>query len=293
MPRLLTILLCTLLLSLSAQSAWPEAREYCRFQKRDLYRAVSKDGIAVLDLPTLNNSDNSTLAPITTIYGLHFGTSTIAIPKPLLRWHTVVNLRHQGMDVAVTYCPLSGAAVAFDGIHMGVTGLVLNSNMVFYDRATKSLVPQLYGEGIDGRLSGVELPTLPLVETDWQRWKTSYPHTLIVEPRTKNGIDYTHNPYAAYATSDELWFPVCITVSLLPAKSRVFVMEYKEETVAVHLDALMGGVHKDRRFSVGGLPVVLTYNAALNAVVSDVPVKQTTAYWFAWQALHPKTRLIK
>lgn len=288
---LLLSLFCSLLQPTSA--SWAGEQAYCKFQERNLYRAVKKDGIPILDMPPIIACSNSTLPRHTRIYGLRVGNSALAIPKAVLRWHAVVNIKRQRAPISVTYCPLSGSAVAFAGVQLGVSGLVLDSNLVLYDKKTQSLIPQLYGEGIDGKLSGVELPTLPLVETDWGHWKKKYPHSEVVSPKHTSTIDYSRNPYATYAASDELWFPTHTRNQFLPAKTLVFTMVHKEDSVAIQLETLKKSPTQRLRIVVGGLPVRLIYDASLDAIVTDCSVKQTTAYWFAWQAAHPHTRLIR
>jgi len=84
------------------------------------------------------------------------GTDARFYPLSVLMRHEIVNDRVGGTPVAVTYCPLCNTAVVFerslDGndIRLGVSGLLRNSDLVMWDRASNSLWQQVTGEGIVG-----------------------------------------------------------------------------------------------------------------------------------------------
>ena len=67
----------------------------------------------------------------------------------ILNWHEVVNDRFGERAVLVSYCPLCGTGMAFDaraasGVgSFGVSGLLYNSDVLLYDRATQSLWSQI------------------------------------------------------------------------------------------------------------------------------------------------------
>ena len=72
-----------------------------------------------------------------------------AYPVAILNWHEIVNDVIGGEAVVITYCPLCGTGVAFAArinwldTHFGVSGLLYNSDVLLYDRETKSLWSQI------------------------------------------------------------------------------------------------------------------------------------------------------
>src|SRR5262245_59589288 len=67
-------------------------------------------------------------------------------------WHEIVNEAVGGKPITITYCPLTGSTLVFSGVladgratTFGTSGMLYNSNLVMYDRATQSMWPQLLG----------------------------------------------------------------------------------------------------------------------------------------------------
>ena len=131
--------------------------------------------------------------------------------------------------MAVTLCPLTGTAMNFNAtdertgnqIEFGVSGLLINSNLVMYDRRdNETLYPQMIYKGITGTYKDEQLELLPLVETTWSMWKKMYPDTEVVQAatglgrysefqRSRYSVDsYFRYPYRDYRTNDAfLIFP--------------------------------------------------------------------------------------
>ncbi len=90
------------------------------------------------------------------------------IPLQILVWHEIVNDNVGGIPVAVTYCPLCFTNQIFNRavnnniiLEFGTSGKLYNSNLVMYDRSTKSLWSQALGEGIVGNYAGIKLEKFP------------------------------------------------------------------------------------------------------------------------------------
>lgn len=139
-----------------------------------------------------------------------------AYPRFITVWHEIVNETSDGEALSITYCPLTGSAVVFAGrlsdgrpTSFGTSGRLYNSNLVMYDRATKSLWPQLLGVAVTGERKGERLRELPLaVTTTYGRWKARYPDTLVLSTETGHLRAYGTWPYGDYDTSPQLLFPV-------------------------------------------------------------------------------------
>lgn len=174
---------------------------------------VGRDGIPALTDPMFVNAGDANaeyLLPTDRVIGFEFGGGMLAIPHNILWWHEIVNLSFEGTNIAVTYCPLTGTAMAFDrapvgGAELGVSGLLYRNNLVMYDRsgAEETLFSQILGEGVCGFRKQTLLPRIAVWEMTWEVWKYHFPQTLVVSSSTGYGRDYSRYPYGNYEELDE------------------------------------------------------------------------------------------
>ena len=138
-----------------------------------------KDGIPAIDNPNYVSVElaNSFVEEDEIVFGINYQGKTIAYPSSILYWHEIVNDEINGKKVSVTWCPLTGTALGFIGKSLGVSGKLFNSNLVMYDRATDSEIPQILHVGINGPLKGQNLEQFPVIRTTWKLWKQKYPDT--------------------------------------------------------------------------------------------------------------------
>jgi cytochrome c biogenesis protein CcdA len=111
-----------------------------------------KDGIPAIDRPDFVAIGNSQERDEVQAIVLNDGDTKKVYPYSILNWHEIVNDTVDGTPVAVTFCPLCGSAIVFDRTlpdgresTFGVSGSLLESNMIMYDRATETLVAAKYG----------------------------------------------------------------------------------------------------------------------------------------------------
>ena len=74
-----------------------------------------KDGIPSIDRPKFVRAGQARLADNDRVLGLTRNGRARAYPVRILNWHEVVNDRFGGRAVVVTYCPLCGTGMAFEG----------------------------------------------------------------------------------------------------------------------------------------------------------------------------------
>lgn len=115
-----------------------------------------------------------------------------AYPLRVLNWHEVVNDTYGG-PLLVTYCPLcrSGLVarrrVRGEVTTFGVSGLLLNENLVLYDAATNSRWSQIRAEAVRGPTTGTPLEVLPSSLTTWGDWRADHPETDVLLPPPRSG----------------------------------------------------------------------------------------------------------
>jgi Protein of unknown function (DUF3179) len=93
-------------------------------------------------------------------------------------------------------------------LEFGTSGKLYNSNLVMYDRASKSLWSQALGEGIVGNYAGIKLERLPFDIAYWKDWKQLYPNSKVLSKDTGSVRPYGADPYGDYYDSPDILFPV-------------------------------------------------------------------------------------
>lgn len=141
-----------------------------------------------------------------------------AYPLRVLVQHEVANDSVGNVPIAVTYSPLCDAVVVFDRrvggrtIELGMSGLLVNSNPLYFDRQPdakqESLWSQLLGKAVAGPAAGETLTRAPHALTTWRAWRAAHPETLVLAGESAYLKLYAKEPYGSYFASDVLRFPV-------------------------------------------------------------------------------------
>ncbi len=188
------------------------------------------DGIPSIDRPEFVSAANATfLLDDNLVIGLSLGGEAKAYPLRILVWHEIVNDVINGTPVAVTYCPLCFSTAAFvrviDGqtVTFGTSGKLYDNNLVMYDRTTKSLWSQIWGQAIAGNLTGKVLQSIPIDVMQWSLWEKLYANTVVLSEKTGYNRPYGIDPYAeqGYYDLPYLLFPLDHQDNRLPVKARV------------------------------------------------------------------------
>ncbi len=188
-----------------------------------------KDGIPSIDNPQFTAvSAVNYLSDNDLVVGIVYDGQAVAYPHPILDWHEIVNDEISDKKIALTYCPLTGTAIAWDRTingnttTFGVSGKLYNSNLIPYDRATDSNWSQIGLNCVNGSLINTVAETIPVIETTWETWKTMYPDANILNTNTGFNRNYGQYPYGDYITNhNRLIFPIAPSDNRLPSKERV------------------------------------------------------------------------
>jgi hypothetical protein len=151
--------------------------------KRIIDAGPPPDGIPALAEANFQRANRvDWLIPEEPVLSLTLNGETRAYPVQILIFHEIVNDTVGGVPVAVTYCPLCNSAIAYDRrvarrvVTFGTSGKLLYSNLVMYDRQTRSLWPQLAGQAVAGVLTGTRLIAYTVQTVAWQDWRADNPH---------------------------------------------------------------------------------------------------------------------
>jgi len=194
-----------------------------------------KDGIPSIDnaifLEAGDARVNNYMEDDDLVVGIVRGNVAKAYPHRILDWHEVVNDDVFGDKITISYCPLTGTAFGWESSvdnrysEFGVSGLLYNTNLILYDRASDSNWSQLKLECVNGEFIGSKPKVADVLETTWKLWKEMFPETKILSNEQGFSRKYTVYPYGDYKQDDEfLLFPVSKIDNSIPNKDRVHVI---------------------------------------------------------------------
>jgi hypothetical protein len=274
-----------------------------------------KDGIPAIDKPQYTSAADADqwLLPDDIVFGVDYAGLIAAYPQRILVWHEIANETVAGERLSITYCPLTGTAIGFKGrvapgnaSTFGVSGKLVNSNLIMYDRSTDSQWPQILGKAITGASRGTKLQEFPLVWTTWEKWKKAHPTSKVLSQRTGFLRNYGKggDPYGSYLGKDKGYYgsdrlifrPIFEDRQLAPKAVVVGVRDSSGNAAAILKDRL----RKEKKVEVklGERTLVLTYDPALD--FHSARIRETAewinafdAMWFAWKGFYPETQLLR
>lgn len=264
-----------------------------------------RDGIpAILNPHYVAAAEAIFLRPDDIVLGFEYRGRSFAFPRHILNWHELVNDEVDGHPFLITYCPLCGSGMAFsarvDGkaLVFGVSGLLYNSDVIFYDKTTESLWSQIERRAISGKYAGEVLRQLYLTHTTWAKWSREHPATKVLSEAQGFKRNYRHDPYSGYETSSRLFFN---TLRAAPkdyhTKERVMGVQIGDVTKAypfIELRRTGKAAFKDR---IGDDRYRILWDegheTATIETLNGEKVTSTVAFWFAWYAFHPATEVYR
>ncbi|MBK9305055.1 MAG: DUF3179 domain-containing protein [bacterium] len=278
---------------------------------------VPRDGLPTLDRPplltpagvdSLNEAERGKyLVGADRVLGAVVRGEARCWPLRVLDWHEVCLDTLGGAPLAATWSPLTGSAAVYgraaggDTLRFGVSGLLLNSNTLLFDRAASpSLWCQLTGEAVAGPRRGERLPRLPAVVTTWEHWRREHPGTTVPAPAPTFKRRYQSRPYLSYRSGGRTRFPS----APLPAAGPLDPLLIVGTTHGRHvLDAarVVREAGPDGVWSGEVNGIAMKFRTAAQAP-GEQPAVWTelefgdgiTIYYadrFAWHAFHPEDRL--
>jgi hypothetical protein len=297
--------------------------------RSNFFRGAERGRIPAIDSPLFTDKrsvDGTFLLPGDIVFGLEYEGEARAYPQKILVHHEIVNDFLGDRRVAITYCPLTGTAMGFERgpVTFGVSGRLLNNNLVMYDRSTESLWPQMLATAVDGPLAGQPLQEFRLMWTTWGLWKEAHPDTFVLSRDTGYAKPYGRDPYGSYVTpsayyfSDQLVFPPLHEDDRFERKRMFVCARTRAGAACFHQQKLLS--EKVMSGEIGGEPVVAVYEPRYaNGYVyrnpeqrsfewedgevvgpegryapADLPletVPTTGAMWFAWVGFNPDTNV--
>lgn len=261
----------------------------------------SRDGIpSLVDPPVVTAHAAEALAGDDRVVGVEVNGKSRAYPLAILGWHEVIHDTLGGVPLAVVYCPLCDSVTVVDRrppgrtepLEFGIAGLLLNSNLVIYDRTDDALWSQVKMEALSGPHAGQRLRHLDGWElSPFSSWQAEHPDGTVVSGALDSEYDFREPRLIDYLDNDELRFPVESVDRRLPVKEPVIGIRRGEQAKAWPvtwirqqpegrvIEPWAGGTVELAWSEDGGVEVVQAPDGA--GVVHTL--------WFAWSAFHPDT----
>lgn len=257
------------------------------------------DGIPAIDDPSFVPLAQVTSGDDVQAIVLQDGTGVRVYPYNILVWHEIVNDTVDGVPVAVTFCPLCGSAIVFErtlpngtATTFGVSGGLIDSNMIMFDRATEGLWQQSTGRALAGEFVATELALHPFQLLTLGEVRESHPNARVLSADTGFARDYERNPYGDYDESDQFIFAPSTLDDRYPAKLIMVAFVVGEKRVAVPWLALReeGSLEAE----VGGTTVSLQVSDG-ELDVRDDEGRSVPFYfemWFSWAVQNEATGVV-
>ena len=265
---------------------------------------VPRDGIASIDEPKfIDAAEADFLGDDDRVLGIKRNGIARAYPIAILEHHEVVNDRFADEAVLVSYCPLCNTGMAFAvqaadaHFTFGVSGLLYNSDVLFYDRQTGSLWSQMMAKAITGPLKGVSMPVIPASHTTWRGWLKRHPDTEVLSRDTGHRRNYRESPYRAYKRRGSLMYPVNAENRAYRNKELTLGVTIGEVSKAYPFEELSKLSSNSITDVVNGELVTIEWSEEdqsariLSQEGDEIPT--VIGYWFAWFAFHPDTEIFR
>ena len=164
---------------------------------------------------------------------------------------------------------------------------LLNDNLLFVDRETRSIWSQLDGKAISGPLKNTPLKMIPALQTTWRHWRELHPKTRVLIMQ-EEGRPYVYRNRRPGGTGKKKRSSTHDTSALglalvLAGKPVFFPFSELDE------------VKTPMPFTRGGETIVINYRKdALTAWAEDQDgnlLPTVLAYSFGWKDFHPDTEV--
>ncbi len=193
-------------------------------------------------------------------------------PYQLLNWHRVVNTTIDDQHLAITYDPLTGAAIVYQSQlnsgeikNLAFSGLVYNNGMLLADwredlwwQMNGTLVAASH-KGTMQQIVGETLSQYASQSMRWGDWKAVFPDGEVLSSKTGYDRDYARHPYGNYEGSPSVYFPLNATDDRIGgSKWAVDGLSLNGEHLALAKTLLQGvGAYNT---TLGGAPITAFYD---------------------------------
>ncbi len=237
-----------------------------------------KDGIPAIDSPQFVSMSEAQrwMRADEAVLAVTVNNTTRIYPLQILMWHEIVNDEVGGKPLAVTYCPLCNTGVVFERtfdnqvLDFGVSGRLIYSNMLMYDRQTETWWIQATGRGVAGRYAGQQLAFVPSMLISWSEAESGFADAEVLSFETGYRRDYGRNPYVGYDSSTSPFLyrgPDVVAADSENPMTRVLSVYHGDAVAAVGFPELEAQRVIERELD--GTPVVVFWAPGTASALDD------------------------
>ncbi|MEP1035151.1 DUF3179 domain-containing (seleno)protein [Ekhidna sp.] len=216
---------------------------------------IGKEGIPSLENPDfLHKSATNFLSGDDLLIGVEINGQVRLFPHRIMDRHEVANDQVGAAKYSLTFCPLTGSTVAIsrnDDDSFGVSGLLHNSNLIYYNRATNNFWSQMKLSSIKGENVCESVIPLGTVEMTWEGWQKSVADFVVLDINTGFDKDYSDAFSAAILEHNTPLWPYSPKDNRLKNFEKVYVLfvdgfpkayplNLFDEEIKVIRDAILG-----------------------------------------------------
>ena len=156
------------------------------------------DNIPAIEKPEFENIQNSRFVFENNYVNVIRHNGRVRIyPQQITNWHEVVNDQLDDWKFSLTFCPVTGSVLIWDRVinqqatTFGVSGMQYESNLILYDRATKSFWSQMYFQCVNGQRIRTYAEFGQSIEMNYELATTLFPEAEVLSPHT--GYDFPYH----------------------------------------------------------------------------------------------------
>ena len=202
------------------------------------------DGIPAIENPIFEAAAMiTTVEPDDLVIALRRDGEVKVYPHDIMNYHEVLNDGPVDDPFTMSYCPLTGSAVAWEGTvshadsSFGVSGLIYNSNLLLYDRETQTIWSQMLQLAVNGPRIREKPEPVQVIETSFETITAMFPEAMVMTRETGIVRPYDNYPYGDYETSSDLLFGVGRRDSRMSLKARVIGIHDDDKAKIYQLSA--------------------------------------------------------
>ncbi|NOR87697.1 MAG: DUF3179 domain-containing protein [Bacteroidales bacterium] len=161
--------------------------------------SLPMDRIPSIDDPYFEELNDHHLNPFEKVYVYRFENTLKVYPQNILAIHEIVNDHIGDHYFAITYCPLTASAIAWNReisgsiTEFGVSGHLYHDNLIAYDRNSQNYWSQMSLKSIKGSHTGELLESEALLLSNAETIIQSFPKALVLVDTLTHSCDSVCN----------------------------------------------------------------------------------------------------
>ncbi|HKK10827.1 MAG TPA: DUF3179 domain-containing (seleno)protein, partial [Bacteroidales bacterium] len=223
-------------------------------QEEILNDTSNMDNIASIDTPKfLTIEEHGSLPENIRVLVYKNGEEVKIYPYGPMTAHEIVNDNTNGLAHAVTFCPITSSGLNWgrklngEVTEFGVSGMLYKSNLMPYDRNTRSIWSQMLMIGVNGRHINDTPEILPLLETSWGTATHLFPGARVLKPGDTTECEecQPNKSSKEISPAETMYGVLSIKPNSMEGKKEAFLFRYESfgDSITVFKKQFLGSNH--------------------------------------------------